>query len=64
MFDVELPQRVALVFGSEGKGMRRLTKKHCDMVVHLPIVGSVESLNVSQAAAIVLYEVLRRATSA
>ena len=48
--------KLAVIMGSEGKGMRRLTEESCDMTVRLPIADNVESLNVSTAAAIVLYE--------
>lgn len=48
--------RLAVVMGSEGKGMRRLIEESCDITVRLPIAENVESLNVSTAAAIVLYE--------
>ena len=46
--------------GSEGKGMRRLTQEHCDQLVHIPMFGGVESLNVSVATGIVLFEVVRQ----
>ena len=46
--------------GPEGKGMRRLVEESCDMTVRLPISGRVESLNVSTAAAIALYEVSKK----
>jgi 23S rRNA (guanosine2251-2'-O)-methyltransferase len=49
-----------IVMGSEGKGMRRLTQEHCDQLVAIPMLGSVESLNVSVATGIVLYEVVRQ----
>jgi 23S rRNA (guanosine2251-2'-O)-methyltransferase len=49
-----------LVMGSEGRGMRRLTRERCDLLVRLPMLGSVESLNVSVAAGICLYEALRQ----
>ena len=52
-------RRVALVLGSEGEGMRRLTRETCDEVVGLSIKGVVESLNVSAAAAVALYELTR-----
>ncbi len=51
---------LALVIGGEEKGMRRLTREQCDEHVHIPMRGSVSSLNVSVAAGIVLYEALRQ----
>lgn len=51
--------RLAVVMGSEGKGMRRLVEESCDITVRLPISEKVESLNVSTAAAVVLYELSR-----
>jgi 23S rRNA (guanosine2251-2'-O)-methyltransferase len=57
---VDLTGRSALVMGAEGSGLRRLTRERCDEIVHLPTGGSVGSLNVSNAAAVALYEVARR----
>ncbi len=52
--------KIAIVMGSEGKGMRRLVEENCDATVKLPIAPSVESLNVSTAAAIALYEINKK----
>jgi 23S rRNA (guanosine2251-2'-O)-methyltransferase len=51
---------VGLVMGSEGEGMRRLTRENCDILVSIPMMGSVESLNVSVASGICLYEARRQ----
>ncbi len=58
----DLKGPLALVLGAEGSGMRRLTREHCDVTVRLPLKGAVESLNVSVAAGILLYEALRQRT--
>jgi len=58
--DIDLTGPIALLMGSEGKGLRRLTKTHCDFLAAIPMQGSVESFNVSVAAGICLYEVARQ----
>ncbi len=50
----------AVVMGSEGKGIRRLVREHCDTIVSIPLAGRVNSLNVSAATAVVLYEAVRQ----
>ncbi|MEQ1530292.1 MAG: 23S rRNA (guanosine(2251)-2'-O)-methyltransferase RlmB, partial [Methylococcales bacterium] len=54
---------LALVLGAEGKGMRRLTREQCDVLVKLPMLGQVESLNLSVATGVLLYEVIRQRMS-
>ena len=60
LYRADLPVAIAWVLGSEGEGMRRLTREHCDLVVRIPMLGQVESLNVSVAAGVCLYESARR----
>jgi len=56
-----LSGRIALVVGAEGRGLRRLTREHCDIMVRIPISGAVENLNLSTATAVALYDIARRA---
>jgi 23S rRNA (guanosine2251-2'-O)-methyltransferase len=60
MWDADLTGGVALVFGAEGKGLRPLVRKTCDDTISIPLAGNVESLNVSVAAALMLYEARRQ----
>jgi 23S rRNA (guanosine2251-2'-O)-methyltransferase len=60
LYEADLSGPVALVLGAEGTGMRQLTGKTCDELVRLPMKGAVESLNVSVAAGVCLYEALRQ----
>jgi 23S rRNA (guanosine2251-2'-O)-methyltransferase len=60
IYAADLKRPLALVLGSEGSGMRRLTKETCDFLVRIPMAGHMPSLNVSVAAGIVLFEALRQ----
>ncbi|PLC53659.1 23S rRNA (guanosine(2251)-2'-O)-methyltransferase RlmB [Pollutimonas nitritireducens] len=60
---VDARRPMAWVMGAEGEGMRRLTRDTCDELVHIPMLGSVESLNVSVASAVCLYETVRQRRS-
>ena len=58
--DVDLTGGTVIVMGAEGGGLRQLTRQHCDLLVRLPSLGAVESLNVSVAAGMLLYEAQRQ----
>jgi 23S rRNA (guanosine2251-2'-O)-methyltransferase len=60
LYTAEWPVATAWVMGAEGEGMRRLTRENCDQLVRIPMLGSVESLNVSVASGVCLYEARRR----
>lgn len=60
VYTIDMKGPVALVLGSEGEGMRRLTRETCDFVAKIPMPGTMESLNVSVATGVVLFEALRQ----
>jgi len=60
LYEVDFAEKTALVFGGEGKGLRPLVRENCDLLFNIPMVGSVESLNVGVAAGVTLFELLRR----
>jgi len=63
VYQTKLTGAIALVMGAEGKGMRRLTRETCDSLIHIPMKGSVSSLNVSVASGVCLFEIVRQRLS-
>ena len=62
-WDADYTCPMAIIVGSEGKGMRALTTKHCDYLISIPMIGQIESLNVSVATGVLLYEIVRQRSS-
>jgi 23S rRNA (guanosine2251-2'-O)-methyltransferase len=60
IYEIDLASSIAIVMGSEGRGLRNLTKKNCDQLVKIPMDGNVESLNVSVASGVALFEAKRQ----
>jgi 23S rRNA (guanosine2251-2'-O)-methyltransferase len=63
IYQVDLTGPLAIVMGSEGKGLRQLTREHCDRLVSIPVQGTVSSLNVSVATGVCLFEAVRQRTA-
>lgn len=63
LYELDLKGPLAIVMGAEGEGMRRLTKEHCDFLAKIPMGGTVESLNVSVATGVALFEATRQRRS-
>ena len=60
LYDIDLTGPIAIVMGSEGSGMRKLTRNHCDYLCKLPMAGEVTSLNISVATGVCLFETVRQ----
>jgi 23S rRNA (guanosine2251-2'-O)-methyltransferase len=60
LYDLDLTRPLALLMGAEGKGLRRMTRELCDALVHIPMAGAAQSLNVSVAAGVCLFEAQRQ----
>lgn len=64
LYEMDLKGPLGIVMGAEGSGLRRLTKENCDLLTYIPMAGSVESLNVSVATGVALFEALRQRNAA
>ena len=60
LWETDFGGKIALVVGNEGKGISRLVRENCDHIVSIPMKGKIESLNASNAAAVVMYEIMRK----
>ena len=60
LYEIDLRVPIAIVMGSEGKGLRRLTREHCDYLMSIPMAGALSSLNVSVATGLCLFEAVRQ----
>ena len=60
MYDLDLRGAIGLVIGSEGEGVSKLVKEHCDFTAAIPMAGNIDSLNASVAAGVLAYEVVRQ----
>ena len=60
MYDIDYSGKIAIVVGSEGKGVSRLVREKCDFIAQIPMYGDINSLNASVAAAVLMYEALRQ----
>lgn len=63
IYETDIKTNVALVIGSEAKGMRPLVRRHCDLMVSIPMLGKVSSLNAAVAGAVILFEIVRQRTA-
>ncbi len=64
LYNIDFKQPIAIVMGSEGKGLRRLTREHCDYLMSIPMAGALSSLNVSVATGLCLFEAVRQRVGA
>jgi 23S rRNA (guanosine2251-2'-O)-methyltransferase len=60
LYDADLKGPLAIILGAEGRGIRRLTRENCDQVIYIPMLGGAESLNVSVAAGVCMFEAVRQ----
>lgn len=60
IYTIDIKKPLAIIFGNEGSGLRRLTKENCDMLVKIPMYGQIQNLNVSVAVGVSLFEIMRK----